>query len=420
MLHRTARGISPIRAAVSLCLQSAAAILAVVALAACAAGPTPSPGASGGDARERRVTAASSDATRLQSQLLALADTANSRIGTATAPAILDKDPEVRRFGLTARLTLGTALIGIVTGPDPVDALLDTLTHTTLTADASRNQARGKPADSAQARLLKALELNEADAWKLAERWVDAPTRKTLREYILGWPGERETPSAVAYVRLSDLPRAGAGSAEAGEGAISSLRAAVHQAEQARLLAERAVFLAQRTPFELRWNAELFAHNMLTSEEMQRMLASIGSLTATADSAVREAASMPAQLSQERAAALQDLFTRFERERSSTLRDMFARIELERRATLEQMASIVEKERATILAETNTSVTAQRKAIFEELLGIAGRAETTGREWGKTLLVIVSVLIVVLLLALFGLLLLYRRLLQRMERHPPR
>jgi hypothetical protein len=33
--------------------------------------------------------------------------------------------------------------------------------------------------------------------------------------------------------------------------------------------------------------------------------------------------------------------------------------------------------------------------------------------------VAVSVLLAVLLLALFGLLLLYRRLLQRMERHPP-
>ena len=50
---------------------------------------------------------------------------------------------------------------------------------------------------------------------------------------------------------------------------------------------------------------------------------------------------------------------------------------------------------------------------------IASRAEMRGREWAPALLVVVSVLLVVLLLALFGLLLLYRRLLQRMERHPP-
>jgi len=383
----------------------AVSILAVMALVACAGGPTPQkPGASGGDSRERQVTAASADATRLQSQLLALADTALARVTAATTPGTLNKDPEVRRFSLTTRLTLGTALIGIVTGPDPVDALLDMVTHTTLVADGMRNEARGKPSDSPQAQVLKALELNEADAWKLAERWADAPTRSALRERILSWQGERKTASEVAYVRLSDLPRAGSTSAEAGEGAISSLRAAVQQAEQARLFGERALFLAQRTPYALRWQAEVLTYNTLAMDESQRLLESIGGLTATANSAVREMAGMPAQLSQERVATLQDLF---------------ARIEHERQATLEQMASIIQQERATILLEASEAVTAQRKAVFEDLVGIASRAEMRGREWATALLVVVSVLLVALLLALFGLLLLYRRLLQRMERHPP-
>lgn len=376
---------------------------AVVALVACAAGPTPQK-PEAGDTRERRLAAASIDATRLQSQLLALADTALARLTSATAPGALDKDPEVRRFSLNTRLVLGTALVGIVTGPDPVDALLDIVTHTTLVADAMRNEAKGKPADSPQARLLKALELNEADAWKLAEHWADAPTRAALRERILSWPGERNTAAEVAYVRLSDLPRGGATTAEAGEGAISSLRAAVQQAEQARLLGERAMFLAQRTPYTLRWQAEVLAHNMLAMDESQKLLASVNGLTATADSAVREAAAMPAQLTQERVAALQDLFVR---------------IEHERKATLEQMASIIAKERAAILTEASDTLNVQRKAIFEDLVSVAGRAEERGRAWATAALVAVSVLLTVLLLALFGLLLLYRRLLQRMERHPP-
>lgn len=390
---------------VALYLRIGAGILALVGLVACAAGPTPPhPGAGGGDTRERRVTAATADASRLQSQLLALADTALARLTAETEPGASSKDPQVRKFSLATRLSLGTALVGIVTGPDPVDALLDMLTHTTLVADGMRNEAKGKPSDSPQARVLKALELNEADAWKLAERWVDAPTRAALRDLILSWPGERRSAAAVAYVRLSDLPRAGSVSAEGGQGAISSLRAAVEQAEQARLLAERVVFLAQRTPFELRWHGELFMHNALAMDESQRMLASVAGLTATADSAVREMASLPPQLSKERADALQDLF---------------ARIERERRATLEQMASIIAKERTAILLETNESLTEQRKAIIGDLTDIAGRAQVQGKAWASAALVAVSVLLIVLLLALFGLLLLYRRLLQRMERHPP-
>ena len=386
-------------------MRFAVGLAATAVLVACAAGPTPpKPGVSGGDARERRVTAASADATRLQSQLLALADTSLARLAAATTPGALDKDPEVRRFSLTTRLSLGTALVGIVTGPDPVDALLDMLTHTTLVADGMRNEAKGKPSDSPQAGVLKALELNEADAWKLAEHWADAPTRSAVRERILSWPGERKTAAEVAYVRLSDVPRAGSVSAEAGEGAISALRAGVQQAEQARLFGERALFLAQRTPYTLRWQAEVLTYNTLAMDESQRLLESVGGLTATADSAVREVATIPAKLTQERVAALQDLFTR---------------IEHERRGTLEQMAVIIQKERAAILVEASETLTAQRKAIFEDLVGIASRAEMRGREWGTTLLTIVSVLIVALLLALFGLLLLYRRLLQRMERRPP-
>jgi hypothetical protein len=377
---------------------------AVATLVACAAGPVPQK-PEAGDTRERRLTAATIDATRLQSQLLALADTALARLTTATAPGALDKDPEVRRFSLNTRLILGTALVGIVTGPDPVDALLDMVTHTTLVADAMRNEAKGKPDESPQARPLKALELNEADAWKLAEHWADAPARAALRERILSWPGERKTAAEVAYVKLSDLPRGGAATAEAGEGAISSLRAAVQQAEQARLLGERAMFLAQRTPYTLRWQAEVLTHNMLAMDESQRLLASVNGLTATADAAVREASAMPAKLTQERIAALQDLF---------------ARIERERKATLEQMASIIEKERATILTEASDTINVQRKAIFEDLVNVAGKAEERGRAWATAALVAVSVLLIILLLALFGLLLLYRRLLQRMERHPPR
>ncbi len=124
-----------------------------------------------------RVTAASADATRLQSQLLALADTAlGARHGSDRArhpgqgsggAAVQPQQPTGARYRAGRDRD----------GPDPVDALLDMVTHTTLVADGMRNEAKGKPSDSPQANLLKALELNEADAWKLAERWADAPTR---------------------------------------------------------------------------------------------------------------------------------------------------------------------------------------------------------------------------------------------------
>jgi hypothetical protein len=350
------------------------------------------------------MAAAAADVIRLQSELMALADTEIARIVAETAAATLDKDPAVREFSHVTRLTLGTALLAIVTGPDPVDALLDMLTFSTLVADAARNSAKGKAADSVEARVLRALELNEADAWKLAERWLDAAARSALREQILSWPGQRRAPADVGYVRLSDLPRTGSATVEVGEGAISSLRAAVKQTEQVRLLGERSLYLAQRMPFALRWQAEAFTYNTLAMDESRQLLAQVGGLTDTANSVVREVAGLPEQLARERAAALQDLFTR---------------IEGERRGMLEQIAEVVKKERSAALAETAAAVAAQRKALIDDLIGVAGRAEERGAHWANFALMGGLALIVILLGALLGMLLLYHRLVQRMDRRLP-
>lgn len=383
-------------------LRLATVVVAVVGLTACATTPTqPASAAATGDPLERRTATATADATRLQSDVLALVDTALQRTTAETAPGLLAKDPEVRQFSHITRLNLGTSLLAIGTGPDPVDALLDVLTNTTLVADAARSAARGKAADSVEAGVLKAAELNEADAWRLAERWLDPAARAALRERILSWPGQRRSPAEVAYVRLSDIPRTGSASTVPVEGMLDSLRAAVRQAEQARLLGERSVFLAQRMPFALRWQAEYFAHNMVTMDESRRLLEQIGALTAVADSAAREVAGLPAQLSREREAALHDLFTRIERER---------------KATLEQLALIVQQERSATLSEAAALIAAQRKGVFDNLIDAVGDVERRGTQWARVGLVVVILLIVALLVAMLGMLLLYHRLVQRMDR----
>ena len=393
------------RKQVSLRLGFAAAVFAVLGLAACAASTAlQTPAARGSDPLDLSSTAATADVVRLQSQLMALADTEMQRIVTETAPTTWDKDLAVREFSQITRLNLCSALIAIATGPDPVDALFDILTFSTLVADAQRSAARGKATDSPEARLLTALELNEADAWRLAERWLDPAARSALRERILSWPGERRAGVEVSYVRLSDLPRTGSATTAAGEGVLDSLRGAVMQAEQVRLLGERSLYLAQKMQFMLRWQAEFFTYKALSSDESRRLLEGISGLTASADSAVREVAGMPAQVSREREAALQDLF---------------ARIERERRAMLEQIAVMVQKERSATLAEAGAVITAQQKALFDELSGMVGSVEGRAAYWAGFAFLVGLALIVVLLVGALGTGLLYRRLARRMDRQLP-
>jgi hypothetical protein len=251
---------------------------------------------------------------------MALTDTAVQRIGAGLGLGGNDRTPEQRRDDANTRLVLATALISIAIEPDPADSLADLLTHTTLTADGQRNAAKGKSADSQDARLLTVLEQNDADAWKLADRWLNEPTRADLRERILAWNGPRVSATSVAFVRLSDFQRAGSASVDAGEGVFDTLHAATEQADQVRLLAERSIFLIERMPFLLRWHAEVYTASALATKEAQQtqvQLERMSELTAAMSEAI---AGMSGQLSRERRAALEDLFGHVATERSGKLR----------------------------------------------------------------------------------------------------
>ena len=342
----------------------------------------------------RPVLAEAAEALSLQSSVMALADTSIIRVIQEMAYGTKIADAELRRDDAVARVALGSALVAIATEPDAVDALVDLLTHVTLTADAQRNAARGKAPDSTEARLLAALEQNEKDAWKLAERWLNEPTRAALKARIMAWPGRRDAAAGVAFVRLSDIPRGGAESVTAGEGMFDSLRAATSQADQFRLLAERAVFLVQRLPFLLRWQMEVYTANTLASEEALRGQAQIDQITAVSVSVSKTLAGLADRLSVERAAALDDVF---------------GHIREERKDTVEQITLVLQQERTATLAEVAAAIDAQRKAVLSDVVQLVGVADTTSKAWIGRALLVGIILIAVFLVGLLGTMLLYRR-----------
>ena len=347
-----------------------------------------------------RPILAASQAQSLQSAVMAMADVAMQRISSGldlSQPG----SPEARRDETVIRLTLSSALVAIASEPDPVDALADVLTHTTLTADAQRNAAQGKPAGSFEARLLRALELNEADAWRLAEKWVNPQTLTAFRERILAWPGERKSAADVAFVRLTDLNRTGATKVDTGEGTLDALRATTKTLDESRLLAERALYLTQRLPYLVRWHAEVFTSRALATKESQQAQAQLQQMTEVLN------ATTP---------ILQGMVDRLSKEREAALADAFERTARERKATLDQFTEIVEKERKATLAETNAAIDAQRTALFKDLAALLDQAQRTGGSWIGYVLLTGVILIVVFLVGLFGMLLLYRKLLPRVER----
>jgi hypothetical protein len=392
-------------AGVVLCRATVFAVL-WAAVAACAGGARPKnvdqPAA---DAVGRPVLASAADQQSLQTSVMALADTCVQRVAAETGLALARATPEARRDEANTRLILASALIAIAMEPDPVDALADILTHTTLTADAQRNAAKGKPANSSDARLLEALEHNEADAWRLAERWVNGPTREAFRAHILAWPGERAFPTQVAFVRLTDIRRTGSTSVDAGDGLVDALHGVTGQVDQTRLLAERSLFLAQRLPFLMRWQAEVYTTGALATREAQQTQAQIEQMSAVATAMSRLLEGLSSQITQERQAALDDLF---------------AHIGLERQAALEQIGSVVQQERKAMLEEAAATIDAQREATLKDILKLTDAAGRTGSAWLGRSLFVGGILIVLLLIGQLGVMLLYRRLAPAMERRATR
>jgi len=366
------------------------------AVASCAAGShAKDVDKSAADRVGRPVLAGAAEAQSLQASVMALADTSMQRIAAGLGLSQNAPTPEARRDETNTRLILASALIAIAVEPDPVDALADILTHTTLTADAQRNAAKGKAADSVEVRLLNALEQNDADAWRLAERWVNEPTRNAFRAQILAWPGPRTSAVAVAFVRLSDVRRTGSTSVESGEGMFDALHGATAQVDQTRLFAERSLFLAQRIPFLMRWQAEVYTASALATKEAQQTQAQIEQMSAVATAMSRVLEGLANQITQERQAALNDLFSH---------------IETERQATLEQIGSLVQQERKSTLVEAAATIDAQRTATLKDILKLTDMAGRTGNAWLGRSLLVGGILIAVLLVGQLGVMLLYRRL----------
>ena len=348
-----------------------------------------------------RPTLAASQAQSLQSAVMALADTMMQRISSELDLSRPASSPEERRDEIATRLTLSSALVSIAVEPNPVDALADLLTFATLTADGQRIAAKDKPVDSSDARLLRGLEQNEADAWRLAQRWVNAQTLAAFREHILAWPGQRPSAASVAFVRLSDLKRAGSATVDSGDGMLDSLQAATKQIDETRMLAERSLYLAQRFPFLMRWQAEVYTSRALATKESQKAQAQLEQMTVVMAATSR---------------MLEGMADQFSKERQTALEDLFGRVANERKATLEQVMDMVQKERHATLVEASAAIDAQRAAILKDLASLADHAGRTGEAWIGRSLLLGGILIVLFLAGLLGVMLLFRRLAPTVQR----
>jgi hypothetical protein len=233
---------------------------------------------------------------------------------------------EARKQALEWKVSAGSAVVSIVSGPNPTANLVDFLALATIIRTALEEWVK-----SAQGKALepwldtsRALETN---AWELANGILKSEQQQELRDSIGQWWQSNPTTRNAFFTRPQEFStlirqtgektaRPGSVFALVGLDPTAGLDPAVREVTRTRLFAERAMYTAQRMPFLLRWQIELLTEQLLQGPQLAAVLTNVPRLTESADrlsrateSVSQTAAQLPERVTAERKAILEALAT---------------------------------------------------------------------------------------------------------------
>jgi hypothetical protein len=258
------------------------------------------------------------DPAALQTELQRFSDEYLTRTMAALDDyARLGATPQDREQALIWKVSLGSSVISIVSGPNPLANLVDLLTLSTTTHLLLQDHwVRSAKGENFQPWFKVAQDL-EARAWRLANGSLTKEQQDQLRNHITQWwqtNGDTRTglfarPQEFAsQVRQSgEKESAGSVFSLVGLDPTASLDPAVREVTRTRLFAERAMYTAQRMPSLLRWHVELLTGELLRQPQVGLALTNTSSLTESADRLSRTAAQLPDRFAAERQAILDAL-----------------------------------------------------------------------------------------------------------------
>jgi hypothetical protein len=228
-----------------------------------------------------------------------------SRIGTEQG----------RILALQLKLRSLSAIISVVSGPNPNANLLDVVTMNTLTRKMIEDYWIKTPGGQAFEVWLENARVLETNAWHLAATVLKREQREEIRNAINEWyernPQLRDGFLARPHELVTLLAHRHKGTADlssvfsfVGLDPTIGLDPAVREVTQTRLFAERAMFTLQRMPFLLRLQTELLAYQLVDIPEVRLVLTNTVSISQSAERISRTAAELPDLITTERKAIL--------------------------------------------------------------------------------------------------------------------
>lgn len=232
------------------------------------------------------------------------------------------------RVILELKINNVSSAITLATGSNPNANLVDLVGLATLSRKVVKKVYLGGENGEAFRPWLRALERLESDIWDLAENVFEDELLLELRGMFDYWYEShpevhasffRQPHSFASSVRkeAADYSSDVGGSGILniiGVDPLSGLDPATAELTESRLFAERALYTVQRTPPLLRWQSELFMHEILSQPMVREALNQTSQIAESADRASRVAesvgevvADLPDHIAAEREALMKDL-----------------------------------------------------------------------------------------------------------------
>lgn len=285
-----------------------------------------------------------------------------------------------------------SAAAEIAAGPSPGPALLDLVVMTTLNRmvweDYWRPQVFGMPATV----MVEAFEKMEADVWNLVAKVMTAKQMEELNDVIAKWYADHPKQRAVDYVRFSDFGEIGKKpnlqEIQKPGGLLAPVKEATAAVDEVRMTSERAMFLLTKMQLIMGFQAELVYKQLVMQPEMDTLLKDISGFRSTADRFADLAEKLPAQLTDERAAAFSDVQRLLSRERKAIFdaiddkATLIHQINKDFQGTFDRVDAAFRQLQQITLDSERLVQSLQQTVVFSQQLvaavdGIAARFEST-------------------------------------------
>ncbi|HEX5222769.1 MAG TPA: hypothetical protein VFZ59_24650 [Verrucomicrobiae bacterium] len=222
---------------------------------------------------------------------------------------------QARILALQLKLRSLSAMISVVSGPNPNANLLDLVTINTLTRRMVEDYWMKTPGGQHFEAWLENARILETNAWSLAAQVLKPEQIHELRASINKWyeqnPQLRDGFLARPHELVGMMAKEHKGTPNinsvfsfVGIDPTIGLDPAVREVTQTRLFAERAMFTLQRMPFLLRFQTELLAYQLVDIPEVRLVLTNTVSISQSAERISRTTAELPELITTERKAIL--------------------------------------------------------------------------------------------------------------------